>query len=75
LPGGISERPHKRSGSESGAGDSLLQALGALVPAGSTPVGTNRAAKTDRKGAIARVLVCLNTDSQKRLPGNMPGKK
>nr|WP_241392283.1 hypothetical protein [Serratia entomophila] len=31
---------------------SRLQALGALVPAGSTPVGTNRAAKTDRKGAM-----------------------
>ncbi|HDU8664792.1 TPA: hypothetical protein ACKP7A_004661 [Serratia liquefaciens] len=47
MPGGISERPHKRSGSESGAGDSLLQALGALVPAGSTPVGTNRAVKKE----------------------------
>jgi len=31
---------------------SRLQALGALVPAGSTPVGTNRATKTDRKGAM-----------------------
>jgi len=52
LPRGLSERPHKRSGSESGAGDSLLQAMGALVPAGSTPVGTNRAAKTEKKGAM-----------------------